>query len=76
LFLKHAAVIQATGEHSVHTSLTGTIRDQLGEFGIGSNPDFLVGGRTAASAECREGSPLVEQRNSEFDSLLVEWSHG
>jgi len=24
----------------------------------------------------REGSPLVKLRNSEFDSLLVEWSHG
>ena len=56
MFLKHAAVIQATGEHSVRTSLTGTIRDQLGEFGIGSNPDFLLGGRTSASAECRHWS--------------------
>ena len=24
----------------------------------------------------RESSPLVKLRNSEFDSLLVEWSHG
>ena len=24
----------------------------------------------------REGSPLVKLRNSEFDSLQVEWSHG
>jgi hypothetical protein len=33
-----------------------------------SNPDFLLGGRTSASAECRHwsgrGSPLVKLRNS------------
>ena len=33
---------------------------------MGQNPDFLLGGRTSASAEClvREGSPLVKLRNS------------
>jgi len=34
----------------------------------GSNPDFLLGGRTSASAECRHwsgrASPLVKRRNS------------
>jgi hypothetical protein len=42
LFLKHAVVIQATSEHAVHTSLTGTIRDQLGEFGIGSKTEVAT----------------------------------
>jgi hypothetical protein len=38
------------------------------EVAFGSNPDFLLGGRTSASAERRhwsgEGSPLVKLRNS------------
>ena len=46
---------------------------------LGQPPDFLLGGRTSASAECKHWSgraAVGQQRNSEFDSLEVEWSHG
>jgi hypothetical protein len=51
--------------HSLRVQIASRMQRVAQQLWGPSNPDFLLGGRTSTSAECRvrEGSPLVKLRN-------------